>query len=83
MVREPVLLATIVMVEASLLSEVKEAIVTAPVVLVIEGWFVIDAPPITTASPEAGGVLGEPLTTSQFAAVLHSVLVPPLQRTVP
>ena len=39
--------------------------------------------PISTASPLAGGVLGIPLTTVQFVAVSHAMLVVPVQRTVP
>src|ERR1041385_69712 len=82
-VREPAPPLVKVRVEVAVLPYVSDLIVTAPVVDVIEGWNVIAACPICTSSAELGGVLGVPLIVVQFAAVLHSVLVPPVQRTVP
>lgn len=76
MVRFPL----IVRVDAAELPYVSEAIVVGVVMM---GWLVIAPVPISTASPDAGGRLGVPLTVVQFDAVSHAELVAPDQRTVP
>ena len=50
---------------------------------VMIGWLLIVPVPIWTASSDAGGVLGVPLTMTQFEAVSHTELVAPVHRTVP